>query len=123
MPLTNSIVHPRMLAAIPHAFNSLCSIGRNTETSDESGQEIHTYPIDPSLIGIPCYVEPQMQREIRRADSTVVNDAWTIALRGYYPTINVEDRAVIDGTQNHNILSVKHDDTHTITFLDTEIVT
>lgn len=126
MPLTNSIVHPRMMRELPYIFNSLCAIGHNVEGQDESGQETHTYPIDPSLVNIPCYVEPisgQQAGEIRRVDQTIVTEPFTIALKGYYPTINEEDQAIVDAVDTYNVLFVRHDDTHTITFLDVEKVT
>lgn len=126
MPLTNSLVHPRMMRSLPTLFASRCTIGHETITQDESGQEVTTYPPDPSLANIPCYVEPLEgagSGEIRRADQTIVENPYTIALQGYFPTIDQEDQAIVNGTDIYNILFVRHDDTRTLTFLDVEHVT
>jgi hypothetical protein len=116
------IVDPRLMRALGSIFNSLCTIAVETITQDPSGEEIITYVADPLMTGIKCYVEPLTQTEIRRPDQTIVERPFTIALQGYYPRIDVEDHAVVGVTQVHNILAVKHDDTNTITFLDTEII-
>lgn len=112
-----------MLRALTMIFNSTCVIEPETiATNPDSGEEEVTYVADPQMIDILCYVEPQSQVEIRRPDQTIVERPFTIALQGYFPRIDVEDQAVVNGTQRHNILAVRHDDTNTITFLDTEII-
>lgn len=117
------IVDPRLMRSIPKVFNSLGTIEAETTLQDPySGEETISYIVDPLMSNIPCYVEPTRQMEVRRPDNTIVERAWDICLQGYYPRIDVEDRIVIDGAYNHNILAVKHDDTHTVTFLTTEIV-
>lgn len=127
MPLTSRIAHNRMMTALPLIFSSLCTIGHEVIAQDpNSGQEIITYPADPLLTNIKCYVDPLSGRgtgEMRRTDQTIVSKPFTIALQGYYPTIDEEDQVIVDSSIAYNILFVRHDDTHTITFLDVEKVT
>lgn len=120
-----ALIHPRMMTALVNHFPQQCSIGHETiGQNPDSGEEETTYPIDPGLTNIDCALEPQRgagSGEIRRPDQTIVENPYVIALRGYYPTIDQEDHAVIDGLA-YNILFVRHDATHTITFLDVERV-
>lgn len=119
------LIHPRLMRELRNHHNSLCTIEINTEVQDpNSGEETTTYRADPLMTAIRCYVEAQTRREIRRPDQTIVENAFVIQLAGYYPRIDVEDHAIILGAtdQVHNILGVSHDDTQTITYLDTEII-
>lgn len=121
--MISQLVHPKMLAALATIFNSQCTIEVETVTQDpNSGEETIIYVADPLMTAIKCYVEPNNQTEVRRSDQTIVEKAWAICLSGYYPRIDVEDRARVNTGALHNILNVKHDDTNTVTFLDTEII-
>jgi len=119
------IVDPRLMVRIPKIFNSLGTIETETTIQDPySGEESIVYTPSVAMTDISCYVEPvHPTTEVRRPDNTIVERAWNICLEGYYPAIDVEDRITIDNTYHHNILAVKSDDTHTVTFLTTEIVT
>lgn len=115
--------HPRRLNALQVHFNTLVTIERKTNTQDEFGQEIVVYIPDQTLSVINAYKEPQTAGagERREDDQTVVINRWQIYLKGYYPTLRVEDRAIADGVP-HNILNVAHDDSKTLTMLITEII-
>jgi len=119
------IVDPRLMQKLPKHFNSLGTIEAESVIQDPySGEESIVYTASLTMTNILCYVEPTSPtKEVRRPDNTIVETAWDICLKGYYPLIDVEDRIKIDGVYNHNILAVKHDDTHTVTFLTTEIIT
>lgn len=115
--------HPRRLANMQAHFNSIVRIARGVETRDDFNQPTITYIDDPQLTTIRAYKEPEMAGtgENRQDTQTVVTNRWLVYLAGYYPTINTVDRAIVDGVP-HNILNVMHDDSKTLTVLNTEIV-
>lgn len=112
-----------MMRELRTIFNTLCTIETEQVTQDpNSGEETLSYIADQQMTAIKCYLEPQSQVEVRRPDQTIVERPWAICLQGYFPRIDVEDRARLNTGDLHNILAVKHDDTHAVTFLDTEII-
>lgn len=120
---TRGYAHTRRLAALQAHFNTTVAIARKTVTQDEFGEERTEYVPDTSLGAINAYKEPQLAGagENREDDQTIVVNRWLIYLQGYFPTIVVEDHAIVDGV-THNIVNVAHDDSKTLTMLATEIV-
>ena len=120
----SAIVHSQMMHDLIRIFNALCTIETESVTQDpNSGEETISYAADPLMTSIRCYIEPTSPTtEVRRTDQTIVENAYNICLQGYYPHIDVEDRARLNDNSVHNILAVNSDDTHTVTFLTTEII-
>lgn len=61
--------------------------------------------------------------ESRRGVDTISIATHAIVLAGYYPQITPAHRAVVDGTEIHDIQSVEHDSRTRVTQLATRIVT
>lgn len=119
---TRTYAHVRRLSSL-HTFNSLVNIGTKTIIQDEFGEEMPSYPIAEQLTGIGAYKEPKTAGtgERRQDDETIVTNQWLVYLQGYFPAIKSADRAYIDGVP-HNIINVAHDDSKTLTMLETEII-
>lgn len=123
MQRTPTYIHPRRLAALKAHFQTLCTIQHRTIIYDAFNQEVITYSNSPNLTAIPAYKEPATagSGEQRTDQEVIVTNRWYVYLQGYYPTIEIDDRATLDGVP-HNILNVVHDDSKTLTVLSTELV-
>lgn len=105
-------------------FNNIAKIEIAQITQDStSGENTITYDRDPDLVAVPCQVDPQPAKaELRRPDLTLVSDAWQIMLNRYAPSITILSRVTLTDATIHNVIKVSHDDSHSHTVLDTEIV-
>lgn len=120
VPIPNSqLNNPNLMKALNYHHNSLIRVFREEIIQNDYGEEITTYVGSDQVIR--GYVEPIQGQEIRRADDTLVLEAYKVSLQGYYPEIRVSDKLLIR-SQYHNILAVGSDDTETVTIATTEIV-
>lgn len=119
------IIHPRMLSHVARFhYPNTVSVQSMTVVFDSSNEQTIVWIDDPLLLDLQAYIEPFDNRmgEMRRADQTIVENAWHIQLAGYYPTIKEEDQVTDDLGRVHNILGVDHDAFKTQTNLKTEII-
>lgn len=119
MPLS----FPKLMQSIRNIFNSHCTIKHRTEVKDPiTAEMIYTYITDPVLTAILCYKEDSSQVQLQRGSTvTILNNPYNTVLSGYYPGILVGDQAVINDV-TYNIVGVVHDDTHTVTFMQCEVL-
>lgn len=118
---TRSIIHPDFMRTVSEFHrNTLIRLYEVTITRNDFNEELRV----PRLLDIVFYAYIQLAKgdqEIRRADQTLVSEAYDVSCDGYYPQITVEHLINVQGIL-HNVLSVRHDDTHTLTMLITEVV-
>lgn len=81
----------------PNFYPSLCTIQVATETDSSTGEPISSWADVPELVDIPCRIAAQQTREQRNSDQVYSLATHHVALNGYYPEIESEDRAVVDG--------------------------
>jgi len=127
MPLTTSIVHPRLTSMLGVVFyNSLCTI-YTTDLTDEPS----TYgePDAPLTVltdhqNIPCSLQvslPIKGTERRGTERTVAQDLYTCLLQGHFPLIAPRMTANVDGV-TYNILTARSPSQRTHTQLELERV-
>lgn len=120
-PIDNrSIVNSRMMASVSQFHRStLIRLCNTVITANEVNEIITTYTLRDVII--KGYMQPtKANQEIRRADQTIVLEAYDISCDGYYPQVEV-DSVLYIGTEYYNVLSVRHDDTSTLTMLVVEV--
>lgn len=122
--MISKLVSPQMMKALGNFYNTVVTIETLTNTQNpQSGQNVRSYVPVGTMTALKCYIEPASpSSEVRRPDQTLVENTYKIALQRYHPEIKVTDHARTDDNRLHNILSVDNDDTHTVTFLTTEII-
>lgn len=124
-----SFVHPDLmqhLAALASVspFPNLITRRTIVITYDpDTNEPIETPTVDPMVQNIAAYIEPiDMQKgEIRRADQTIVENGWNIALAGSY-NIDVDDTVIDERGNVYNVLHVAQDAHRTQTTLICEII-
>ena len=117
--MTQAFVHPRMLEGLAAFYPSLCTIQSGTLTQDSVGQPVATWAY--VLQAIPCRISPAGGREMKLPNQTYGVGSHTINLRGYYPTIIVAMRALVDGVA-YDILAVESDGNQYTTRLQVQVV-
>jgi hypothetical protein len=126
--MLSRLIDPRLLASLPDHFNSYITIANAIETTNDYNEVITEYVPNTQLTNIQCYVERGHNTgtgsgEQRQQTQTLYTDSFLIALTGYYPQITQGDQAIIIGTGvKHNIKRVIHDDSASMTTLETEII-
>lgn len=128
MPRANSsVVHPAF-ATSPRGLGPMLSprsvtIEEPVGARDTLGQPADTWSAVDDLEDLPAVVGPESSgREARRSGDTIYVGTHVIVLGGYYPEITTAHRAVVDGTEVHDIVEVEHSSTLTLTRLGTRIV-
>jgi hypothetical protein len=112
-----------MLARLADFYPSTVTIQQATENVDATTGEVTTSWADyAGHVGLACSQGPSGGVEVKQSDQTYVVANWTIALRGYYPTITEKMQAVIDGTA-YEILLVQNDSHAQMTRILTRKVT
>lgn len=118
-----SIIHPRMLSNLTNFYPSTCEIQSSTESRNALGEVTRTWSTLSGHGALPCAVSTTAKAgELRTEDQEYVEADFRIALRGHYPTVTEEHRAVV-GALTYNILRVRHDQMSETTYLDCEVVT
>ena len=120
MPSIQPIMHERLLTALYRYYPSTCTIQEATYTVDTVGEPQPAWA--DFLTDLPCRISPAGGREMKLPDQTYEVASHTINLGGYYPTITVVMRAVIDGA-TYDILSIEYDGNHFTTRLQAQVVT
>lgn len=110
------VMHPRFVALNRQFFPSLATIEAVSETQDGSGQEVETWLPVAGLQSLDCAKAPLTAQERQAANYTATDQAWHVLLKGAYPTITTEHRAVVDGDV-YDIDAVETDQTGTLTRL------
>ena len=113
------IVDPRMMNALSGMFPSSCTIQAPTHVTDDYGTPETTWTT--LYTNLPCQVAPLVVENVRAleridGDKTLRLTPHRIALKGYFPAVTSEMRAVVGG-QTWAIQGVEHDSQHTYTRL------
>ena len=107
--MTRPLFHGDMMTRLRDFFPESVTIKMWTENQDATTGEVTTsWANYAGHVGLACSQGPTGGVETKRADETYVVSNWTIALRGYYPTITEKMQAVIDGVA-YEILLVQSD--------------
>jgi len=117
------IVHPALLDRVqPNFYPSLCTIQELGTAQDEYGQETGE-PVDlEDHINVPCRIAPVVAPSEQRSSQQVfVEGKYAVALNGYYPAIEEDMVAVVDGTI-YDIEFVAHDGNQQTTRLNVRLV-
>ncbi len=103
------------LAQAAGMFPNLCTIQSAATTTNAMGAPVVTPFADVSgLVGIPCHSAPPAiedvrgSDELRKIDRTDTRQMRHVLLAGYFPTIALSMRAVVDG-EAWNIIGVESD--------------
>ena len=136
------LVHPEMKNMMPEQYPDLCTIQAKVEIEDEYGQPkeewVDYYPDWKDEVSDPDAKlradEPTVDhreldallastggRKIKEEDKTYTIAEYHISLKGYYPEIEENMRAVIDNT-NYNILLTEETSRDNRTRLAVEVV-
>lgn len=104
MPLTSTILHPRLFRELPLSFRSRCTILlKQASTLNSIGEAEPGWPELAGHINIPCNIAAkagntqEQQSEVRTLDSTYVAKDRHCMLDGYYPLIDETMAAEVDG--------------------------
>ncbi len=117
----DSVIHPGLHAALPRFYPTLATIQEATQTRRPNGEIVETWATVVVVTGNLARA-PQADGEVRGGTQTIVPAEWVLNLTGYYPEIEVEQRATTaDGTA-YNILAVIHDSLSESTKLELERV-
>ena len=114
------IIDPRMFARLHSFYPSTVSIQERTEIRGTAGEVRLDW--DDRYSDLPARIGPSGGREVKLPNQTYVVSTHTIGLRGWYPSITEEDRAVADDGTIYDLLLVESDDQQASTYLLTEIV-
>ena len=117
-----TIIDPRMLTQLQSFYPSTVTIQEATEVQDGTGDITLNWMNKAGHVDLPARIGPSGGREIRQDDQTYSVSTHTIGLRGNYPLVTVEDRAVDDNGVIYGIMAVESDDQDASTYLYTEIV-
>ncbi len=117
-------VVPQALAA--GMFPNLCTIQAVPGTLDSLGAPIQTFADVSGLVGIPCHNAPVSSGEglsgsdeLRMRDRVDTRQRRHVLLAGYFPTIEMGNRAVVDGVP-FNIVGIESDAFNSQTRLEVE---
>ncbi len=95
-------------------FPNLCTIQELPGTLDSLGAPVMTFSDVSGLVDIPCHSAPPAIEDVRGSDELRMKDRTDtrqmrhVLLAGYYPTIALSMRAVVDG-EAWNIIGVESD--------------
>ena len=114
------IIDQRMLARLHNFYQSVVSIQEKTEIRGTAG-EVRKEWADRHT-DLPARIGPSGGREVKLPNQTYAVSTHTVALRGWYPTVTVEDRVLADDGTLYDIMLIESDDQQASTYLYTEIV-
>lgn len=122
----SSPVHPSYATSL-HALGGFLdersvTIEERAAGRDSFGQPNGGWTAVDGLEDLACTVGRAQGRESDRSTDTLTVATHTIALAGYVPEITTAMRAVVDGTEIHDIEAVHHDSRLTVTQLMTKVV-
>jgi hypothetical protein len=101
-------------------FASALRIDHGYKTVNSVNEEVIDWRPLP-LGELRGYVEPAAGGgEDRREAQVFASTNYNVTIFGFYPTITIQDRLIVNDSDVHNITAVSHDDTRTITMLATE---
>lgn len=116
------IIDPRMLGHLHNFYPSTATIQESTERRGTTGELNLEWANKAGHVDLPARIGPSGGKEIRLPDQTYAISTHTIGLRGNYPTVTVEDRAVDDNGAIYDIMLVESDDQDASTYLYTRIL-
>lgn len=116
--------HPGLLDSLSDFYPSTCTIQQFTTATSASGERTKTYADLASHVAIPCAVAPvrNARSESQEATQTFGLIVDRIALKGHYPNITTNMRAVV-GSAVYDIIDVEHDQHSKTTYLTGNKVT
>lgn len=127
MPRSNTeIINPQWIPSLTHFFLQACTIQSPTIVRDVLGGQTLTWEVknnDPTTYAnIPCAIAERggnrfanvSSREVRREDLAYPSATRIVQLKGHYPDITSDDRALIEDRE-FNIMAVEHDIFGTVT--------
>ena len=121
MGIERRVFDPGRLPALAAFFPSSCTIEEPVFLTLAGGEKhITGYVPLAGHVDLPCAVGRPAGGEQKLREATPVITTHRIALRGHYPDITPEMRAVVTGTA-YDILAVDHDQHETQTYLGCEI--
>lgn len=116
------IVHPGLHVTLTQFFPTVVSVQTGTQTRRPNGEIVTTWESVVVCSGNLARA-PRTELETRGGAQTVVPAGWVLNLAGYFPEIEVEQRAVTADGQVFNITAVVHDSLSESTQLELERVT
>lgn len=119
---SHGLVHPSLMERIqPNFYPSLCTIQEPNESKSSTGQDISNPSDISGLTNLPCRIAPRSTREVQNENQKYVLATHHVALAGYYPSIDEDMFAVVDGT-TYGIEGVEHDGNQKTTRLYVRLV-
>ena len=127
MPRANATVVHRKWATSMRALGGVLddrsvTIQEQTGGRDAYGEPADTWTDVAGLQDLAAAVGSDPGREARRSGDTISTATHSIVLAGHYPEISTANRAVVDDTEIHDIVSVEHSVSQRLTRLGTRIV-
>lgn len=117
----DTIVHAGLHAALPKFYPTVVAIQARTAVQAANGELTYTWQTFTSAMG--NFADPdRMAQEQRGADMTRITTQPALNLDGYYPTITVAHRVMVNATA-YNIAGISHDSVGGSTRLQLERVT
>ena len=118
--MVRELTHSKLLESLADFFPSLCTIEANDPTQSDSGAPVEGTAVEV-YTDIPCSIASQSAREPRTRTMTYEKNQFWIVLRGYYPLVKTEMKAVVE-LVFYNILGVEFDSHKVTTRLTVELV-
>lgn len=115
------LVHPRLMDSLRNHYPQTVQIQAATVTQDAANQPIESWAPLAGHEAIGAIWNPTGGSEPRTNEQTLIITTPTLGLRGYWPAITEQMRAVLAGV-DYNIIRVWHDSQESATYLALERV-
>lgn len=115
------LIHPELKKRIPEQYPDECTIQQREEGTNDFGEPVDEWVDLEGHVDISALKASTGGREIKKEDQTYTIAEYHISLKGYYPDIEENMRAVVNGI-NHSILLVEHASRNDRTRLAVEVV-
>lgn len=111
--MPRAIVDPRLMNALPAMYPLRCTIQSATKAADAYHELIETWSNFAGHVNLPCAFArvgggQVGLTEVRRTDQLLDIEDRHIALRGYFPDITPQMRAIVSG-ETYEVVGVDHD--------------
>lgn len=120
------LIHPDMVDSLEDVgfFPDTVTIEENTHTLDSKGTAQDSWAARAGMSDLACRVAPlpRSARETRTEEGVWSQGTHKIVIAGHHPTILPENRAVVNGSDVHDIEVVNVDAEDIQTVIETRVV-
>jgi hypothetical protein len=120
--MTRNLVHPNVMAAVGEEFfpDRVTIQARTVIQDPETGQEIPTYADYAGHTNLPARIGNGQVRQLTGADGETIVTSLSILIRGYFPDIDRNMRAVDQDVREFSIEVIRWDSAKINTTLEVQ---